>query len=558
MKLRTFAMTYRSMGRMREVLGVLSRHGFHQVLLGSGLWRFVPLSERFYRGSLGGPITTAERLRMALEELGPTFVKLGQMLASRPDLVPPAFIDEFRKLQDRVKPIPFAEVKKVVEREAGAPLDVTFAEVGQTALASASMAQVHHARLADGTPVVLKVRRPDIARVILQDLAVMEIVIAALEHYLPESRRLGLPVIHAEFSRTILAELDFHREAAQTERFRRNFEGSDEIFVPRVFWDYCTRRLLVLERVEGASPADVPGMEAMGVDRTRVARILSRAFMKQVLEDGVFHADLHPGNLLVLKDGRVALLDFGAVGYLSEEAQETLGSVFFALLTRDYPGLAAEYLKIGNLDHDVDERRFERDLRELIEPYHGRPTGELRIGEILRESVGIAVRHKIQVPGEFVLLGRTALSVDGLVRSLDPNLVLLDEAIPFSRKLLLRKLDPRRHAKMLANAAADFRDFGVKLPSQLSRLMQRLIESRLSIEFVHKGYDKALDEIDRSSNRIAMSLVISAIIVGSALIVQSGKGPQLWDFPVFGLVGFVLAGVLGFGLAFQILRSGKF
>ncbi|NTU60106.1 MAG: phosphotransferase, partial [Deltaproteobacteria bacterium] len=450
MKLTSLAQTYRSMQRLREILLVLSRHGFSQFLEAMGLARFLPLSRRLRRRTgLEGDTPLPVQLRMALEDLGPTFVKLGQMLSTRPDLVPPPFVDELRKLQDDVPPFPFAQVRRIVEEETGAPLDGGALVVDPEPLAAASIAQVHRATLADGTRVVLKVQRPGVERLVSQDLAILYILAGFAGKHIEEFRDIDLGTIVDEFARTIRRELDFFREAAHIERFRKSFEGFEGVVIPAVHWELTTRRLLVLDEVDGEPIRGRQALLARGIDPSQIARIATRCFLKQVFEDGVFHGDLHGGNLLVTADGKIGLVDFGAVGYLSEEVQDALGGIFVALISRDYPAMAEGYLRVGAVDDTVDLRRFERDLRELIEPYHGRPLKDLALGEILRESAQIALRHRIRIPPDLVLLARSTVTIEGVARALDPDFVLLDEAIPYARRLLLRHLDPRRQAKIL-------------------------------------------------------------------------------------------------------------
>ncbi|MDW7712516.1 MAG: AarF/ABC1/UbiB kinase family protein [Deferrisomatales bacterium] len=555
----TLTRTYRSISRLREIALILSKHGFHQVLEAAGLGRLLPLSRRF-RGRTGRPGDTpvAVQARMALEDLGPTFVKLGQMLSTRPDLVPPEFVEEFRKLQDEVPPFLFAEVRRIVEEEVGGPLEEAFLEVDPEPLAAASIAQVHRARLTDGSRVVLKVQRPGIERTVSHDLATLYLLATLVERYIPESRYLDVRAIVDEFARVVRRELDFFLEASNTERFRHNFEGFEGVVVPAVRWEFTTKRLLVLEAIEGDPLDDPDVLRARGFEPASLARAAAGAFLKQVFLDGLFHGDLHGGNLLVTPDGSVAFLDFGAVGYLSEDAQEGLGQLFMALAGRDYASLAEGYLSMGATNDAVDLRAFQRDLRELIEPYHGRPLKDLRIGEILREASQIALHHRIRVPPDLILLARSTLALEGLTRNLDPEFLILEEATPYARKLLLGRLDPRRQARLALRTARDLRDFVRAVPSQVTRILQRMLEGKFAVDFVHQGYEPMLHELDRSSNRISFSVIIAALIIGSSLIVLAGRGPLVWDFPVFGILGFLLAGVLGFGLAIAILRSGRF
>jgi ubiquinone biosynthesis protein len=437
-------------------------------------------------------------------------------------------------------------------------LDETFLEVDPAPLAAASIAQVHRARLTDGTRVVLKVRRPGIEHTVSQDLATLYLLVNLVERYIPEARPFHLRGIVDEFARTIRREQDFFLEASNTERFRQDFEHFDGVVIPSVYWEFTTKRLLVLEAIEGDPAVDPEALRARGIDTGELARRIARAFLKQVFEDGLFHGDLHAGNLLVTPDGKIAFLDFGAVGYLSEELQESLGQLFVALIGRDYSALAEGYLRMGASDEPVSSRAFQRDLREFIEPYYGRSLKDLRLGEILREGTEIALRHKVRVQPDLVLLARSILTIEGIASTLDPDFVILDEAAPYARKLLARNLDPRRQARMVYRVVRDLREFVRSAPAQITQIFQRMIEGKFAVDFVHKGYEPLLDEIDRSSNRLSFSMIIAALIIGSSLVVLSGKGPQLWEFPVFGILGFILAGVLGFGLAIAILRSGKF
>jgi ubiquinone biosynthesis protein len=557
-RLARLAQTYMLAGRLREIVGVFSSHGFWHIVRDLRLTRYAPLANRI-RGPLkyDEALSAPERLRMAMEELGPTFVKLGQLLSARPDIVGESFAVEFARLREKVAPISFEKVEREINNETGKTLEELFEYFEKEPLASASIAQVHRARLKDGRKVVVKVRRPGVGRVVNRDLAVLQLMLTAGERYVEETKELDLHTILDEFSRSLRRELDFFLEASNSERLRREADREGEIIIPEVVWEFTTESIIVFDEIEGVSPTDNEGIEALGADRSKMASALARAVIKQVLIDGVFHADLHGGNIRVTAGGKLALLDFGAIGYLSEEMRESIGNLLFSVISRDYAALVEEFVRIGYCEEVVDERAFERDLREIIEPYYGRPLGDLRIGEILGEGIRIGLRHKVRVPPELVMLGRTLLVAEEVIRSLDPGTMILNEAMPFAQRLLVKRMDPRRHLKLMQKALHDYTDMAQRLPTQVSRILQRILESRLSIDFVHKGYDNMLSEMDRATNRLSLSIVIGALIVGSAFVTQSGKGPLLWDFPVFGIIGFLLAGIMGLGLAFVILRSGK-
>lgn len=551
--------TYRSIGRLRDIAVVLSRHGFNQMLRAAGLTRFLPLSQRFQAAKgINSDTPVSAELRMVLEDLGPTFVKLGQMLSMRPDLAPPDFVKEFKKLRDAAPPFDFAKAKSIIEEETGAPLDEIFLEVNPKPIAAASIGQVHAARLKDGSSVVLKIQRPGIDRVISSDLATLYLVVGLSERYLPELAPFNIRGIVDEFAHVIRRELDFFLEASNTERFRLNSQSTENVLVPKVYWELTTKKMLVLEAITGIQPDNPEKLRQMGVDPSCVAKTIARSFLKQVFEDGLFHGDLHSGNILITPEGKVAFLDFGAVGYLAEEVQENLGQLFMAITMRDYASLADGYSRMGLVDETIDRRAFERDLCELVEPYYGRPLGDLKIGDILREATQIALKHRIHVQADLSLLGRSILTVEGVAMAMDPGFLILDEAVPYAKKLVMRRMNPKRHAREIFMAFRDLSEFVRMLPSQLSKIFQKTLEDRLTVDFVHKGYEPMLDEMDRSSNRISFSMIISALIVGSALVTMAEKGPMINGFPVIGILGFTIAGVLGLGLAVLILKSGKY
>jgi len=552
------AQTYLLSGRLREILTVFAKNGFMHFIQDLRLIKFVPMASRV-KGSLaaGGNISAHERLRVALEELGPTFIKLGQLLSTRPDLIGETFAEELGHLRDDVAPFSFEAVTDVVKRQTGKEVHEIFERFEITPVAAASIGQVHRAKLRDGGWVVVKIRRPAIDKIVSGDISVLQLILSIAENYMPEIVEMEFHVILDEFSRTIRRELDFFLEAANTERLGKLLANNKNVVIPRVWWEYSGEEMVVLEEVVGHSPNNLTKLREKGIDPEMVARILSRAFFKQVLIDGVYHADLHAGNIIITDEGKVALLDFGAVGFLSEAIQESLGNFFLSIVTGDYAALTDEFIKIGYCDDIVDARAFERDLREFIEPYQGRPLGGVSIGAIMKEGMRIALRHKVQVPPEFVMLGRTTMEVESVIRKLAPDLVVFDEVMPYTKKLLLRKVDMKRQMKNFYRVGRDYKNMLEKLPNQISRILQRVLESRLSIEFVHRGYERVLTEMDRVTNRISISIVIGSLIVGSSLIVLSGKGPMLWDFPIFGIVGFLFAAFLGLGLVLLIIRSGK-
>jgi len=553
--------TYKNLRRLRHIVNVLLKHGFGHLVEQMNLLPAVSLGRRlFLRKSHDREIsrhTVPERLRVAFEELGPTFVKFGQLLSTRPDLVPANFSAEFHKLQDNVPPFPLSQVREVVEEELGAPLSVSFPMFDEIPRAAASIAQVHYATLRSGEEVAVKIQRPGIQELLETDIDLLFHLAELLERHVAEGETINAVGIVEEFSRTVHRELDFNLEANHARKFRENFAGDPRILIPKVYWQFTTRRLLTLQRVEGISIDQLEVLREAGCDLKEISQNLLRVFFKMVLEDGFFYADPHPGNFVVQSDNRIGVVDFGQVGYLDEDLIERLAIIFLALYQRDYKKLAQSYLELVKASERTDQQLFQNDLRDLLDPQYGRPLKEVRIGSMINGSFQVALRHHIRLPNELVLLGKAMIGVEGLARRLDEDLVIVETVKPFATRIIDRRLDPRRRIKHTYRDILELGMLGKQLPGQLSQALKKMIGDDMKIEFRHSRLENLIREIDKSSNRIAFSLIISALIVGSSLFVLSARAPLLFGFPVLGLIGFLLAGLLGLGVVFSILRSGK-
>ena len=549
----------RNIRRLRQILGAFARRGFGRLVLRLHLRPHLPFGTRLeaMRARDLARQAIPERLRLAFEDLGPSFIKLGQLLSARPDLIPADFVAELKRLQDHVAPVPFPQVRQIVEEAVGRPLSEAFQAFEETPLGSASIAQAHRAVLPTGEEVIVKVQRPEIGPLIERDISVLTTLAGLLERYVPEVTQYNPSGIVEEFARAIRRELNFTREASAADRLRRSFREFPGVYIPRLFWEYTTPRVLTLERVEGIPIDEGARLEAAGFDRRRLATVLAEAFMHQVFVEGFFHGDPHPGNLLVLKDGILALVDFGIAGRIDEEVREAAANVFIALIGRDYQDLVAQLLRLGFVGEAADLRAFQADLTDFVEPYYGRELGQIAVGRVVSEALEVARRHGIRFPSDLVLLGKTLLTVEGVARELDPEFNLLPVARPYATRLLRDRARPERLLGHLARAARDYGELGRALPGQMRQILTKLAQDRLKVEFVHVGLDNLIREMDRSSNRIAFGTVVASLIVGSSLIMVAGKGPLLFGFPVLGIAGFLFAGFLGLGLAIAILRSGR-
>jgi len=554
--------TYRNLQRMRQIINVLIKHGFGHLIEQLNLTSLVSLGKRVLLFKKPGledapSLTVPERLRLVLEELGPTFVKLGQLIASRPDLAPVEIAEEFKHLQDEVAPVPYEEIRQLIEEELGGAVGQVFAEFDPEPVAAASIAQVYRAKLVTGEDVILKVQRPGIETVIDNDLGILFYLAQLLEKYVPELRLYRPVDVVEEFARSIRRELDFVLEASNAERMRENFRGDKTVYIPKVYWEYTSRRLLTLERIEGIPIDEVERITAAGLDRKEIAVKGCRAFLRQVFEFGFFHADPHAGNILVRADGTLGFLDFGIMGRLDERHMTHIANVFFALINRDYERLVDEYLAFGVVDPEVDIDRFRNDMIDFIEPYYGQPLKRIPVSSVFTQGTRLMVKYRLKTQPDLLLLGKMLVFVEGIGRQLDEDFNLLEISRPYAAALLKKRFDPRRIFRGVSRNVAEFADLLKVMPRQVQLLLAKAVRGELEIGHAELG-TKDLERVLRQSyNRLAFALVISALIIGSSMILQSDRGPYLFGYPALGVVGYCLAAVVGFWLLISMYMSRK-
>ena len=549
--------TYKNLYRLRQIINVLIRHGFGHFIEKLNLHVFLSPLRRLIgvkRKEKTGP---AGRLRQVLEELGPTFIKFGQVLSSRPDLLPEDFYLELAKLQDKVTPFPFSQVKEIVEKELGSPLTEIFSQFIEVPFASASIAQVHEAKLKSGEEVVVKVERPGIQEIISSDIAILQYLARLAERYIPEARVYNPAGMVNEFSYIIQQELDFTVEASHADKIRNFFKGDITIVIPQVFWDYTSPRVLTMEKVKGIKINDFEALDRAGFDRRKLAFDGVDIFFRQIFDHGFFHADPHPGNIFVLEDGRLAFVDFGMVGRISKNTLKIIARIFAAMVKRDSDEILQGYLALGVLGDELDRVSFLREVEELLDLYHDVPLKRIRAEDFFIKMVRLSSRHHLRLPQDFVLLGKTIFVMGGLGRELYPDFNILEVAEPFARRLLARRFEPKEIASSMVKAGEEVISLLATFPRQWREIMGKLNRGEMKMEFEHKGLDNFIMELDRSSNRLAFSLIIAAIIIGSSLIIRIDKGPKLFDYPLLGIVGYLMAGILGLWLVVAILRAGK-
>ena len=508
--------------RSRFIARVLTGHGLGALVDGTGLARFAP---RLRRGQ-GQRIAPAVRLRMALGELGATFIKLGQMASTRADLVPPEFLVELAKLQDSAPHVPFEQVARTIEEDLGRPVDQCFQRFEPRPLASASIGQVHAAWLADGTPVVVKVRRPHVVEETERDLEILDRLTTWAQAHTAFGHDYDLLPIVAEFAYTLRNELDYIREGRNAELLGKAFADDPSVWIPGVHWSHTTTRVLTLDRVGGTKVSDLEGLDRLGIPRRRIAENAVRMFLRQLLELGFFHADPHPGNFFVQPDGSIAVVDFGMVGRVSEPVRGHLLRAGLAALEQDPESLAEELFALGVAGKRADRAAFVRDLDHLIGRYHGRSIGELSAGAVTRELSGIAFRHRLQLPGELAMLLRVVTMSEGLGLMLDPGFRYLEFASPIIKKHWRGTHSWRAGFTRLGRAAADAADLGLELPRRAGRLLGRLERGELELNVRHEGLGRLATELQDMTNRLALAMILAASVValGVALGFQGGAG----------------------------------
>ncbi len=543
----------RHLGRVRQIMGVLVSHGFGDIIERLGFRRYVEWGQRRL---LGRPpetsLTTPQRIRLTFEELGPTFIKFGQVLSTRPDLLPADLINELAKLQEHVPTFEPAEATRIVEEELGRPVEELYAGFERQPLAAGSLAQVHRAVHHDGTLLAVKIRRPRAVSDVERDLALMAEA-APLAASIPQLAIFDPVGLVNHFTRTIRRELNFRREARTQQEFHKLFQHDATLYVPKVFDELTSDAILTMEFVQGFRSTDVSAIREAGLDPVEIARNGARIYMKQVFELGIFHGDPHPGNVRIRPDGSIALLDYGMVGVLEHEARDQLTDLLVAVVRNQVDRATAVVQEIGRPQQPIDAVLLKADVRDFLERYYGLSLDQIEIGPLLSDFAALLAGHTLQCPPDMMLLLRALVTLEGMGRSLDPEFNLAAELAPFIEQVVRRRYDPR---KLFSQAMRDLNTLfraGYDLPINLNRTLHKLSQDDLKFQLEHRGLDRLIHEFDRSSNRIVVSLITSSLVVASALILRSGNSTSAWiTAPVF-----VLSGLLGLWLIYGILRSGR-
>ena len=549
----------RYLKRYRKIADVLVRHGFGALVTQLGLDQALDFRQRLTPPP-EQPVTrktAAVHLREAITELGPTYIKFGQIASTRPDMLPPEFIDELASLQDKVPPAPWAEIQAAIEAELGRPLAELFLVVDPTPIASASLGQVYAALLPDRTEVIIKVQRPNIEQTIETDLAILADLARLAQERVPGAAALDPVGIVREFAESLRNELDYRSEARNADRLRANFAKENYLRVPTVYWEYTTRHIEVQERLRGIKINDYPALTAAGYDRDRIAMNAAKALIKQVMVDGLFHADPHPGNLMILPGEVIGLIDFGSVGTLDQTDRAYLVRLWISIIRLDAEGVADQLLRMGIAGPQTDQVGLTRALRRMLRKYAGLPLKEIVASEVLNALQPLIYEYKLNVPTDYWLLIKTLVTMEGVGKALAPGFDVFAASGPYVQRFVIQMALPQSWAPGIVRQATGWLNLVSVFPRQATRVMGRLEASDLELRVQVPELRQATRESSSSTNRTVMAILVGAMVIALAMLLPS-LHLESWPWNLVTwliVIGFVFVAVVAFWLIVAILRS---
>ena len=537
----------RNLGRLSEIAQVAVRHGFGYAIDGR-------------KGGDPGVEGTARgrHLREMLDELGPTFVKFGQLLSTRPDIVPPDIIAELRSLQDDVRPFSYDDIEKMIEEDLGQPIERLFTEFDPQPLAAASIGQVHRATLPNGRRVAVKVQRPNAPRQIEADLSLMYQAARLVKERIRALDFIDANEIVDEFARSIRQELDYRLEARNADAFHKDFAGHPHVAVPRVYWTYTRSRVLTLEYLDGVQLVDLE-LDAWSLEQRRhLAYLITETWMTMIFRNGVFHADPHPANILVLSPERIGLVDFGLTGKLTDDDMSKLTRLFIDAASENIEILPKRLADLGVRYPKEREEEFVAALRDLYYHYYGASLQEIDPIQVIREAFGLIYSMNLRLPTRFVMLDKAIATLGSVGIELYPDFNVFEVAKPYARDLMLERFTPRRMALRARREGWKLTQMAVELPYQIHETLEQVREGQIEVGFVHKGLDELMAKLDTLFNRLVIALVVTGGLIGSSLIgIFAKNGPHLLGLNVVSVLGFFLSSILGVWLLWGVIRSGR-
>lgn len=549
---------YKHFKRYREIAQVLFKHGFGFLLEILDLKKYLPFKKRLKKHDKDfNKENLAKRTRLVLEELGPTFIKFGQILSTRADIIAPEFITEFSKLQDEVEGISFEKIKKVLNEELNENYKNTFKHVNKEYQAAASIAQIHKAKLINGQNVILKIQRPGIKQKIKVDLEILKNLANILKNRNVIPSYIDPVEIISQFEEEIKKEIDFTREVSNIKKFQNNFADNSHIIIPETYDKLSTKKLIVMEEVKGVKLSEIDP-DHKDIDNEYIAELGAWALFKQILIDGFFHGDPHPGNIFVVDNDKIAYLDFGLAGHITQKDKDTFTTVFLAVLGQKTEIIVDKIMDIGIIAKDIDRRKLILEVEDLLNRYYSKELNEIDLSSINKDLQRLIYKYHIRLPSEFFLLMRAMAVSEGVGTSLDPNFNIFNMKDRFIKDLVEDRLKPKNLASRVFNNLWKLKKTGERVPKELEELLTKMIDDDLSIKFEHTNLEPLIKKIDIVSNRLSVSLIVSALLIGSSMILQTNIAPHIFGIPLLGFLGYTSAGVLGLWLVITIFRSGKF
>jgi len=544
----------RDIRRLKEILSILFEEGFDFLLGKIRLKHKVPVTRRV-RARLeekkNFPIE--KRLRITLQRLGPTFIKLGQVLSIRPDLIPKSYVKELEKLQDRVPSFSYEIVKQQIKESLGKDIDDIFLKFEKEPIASASISQVHKAILKNNKTVAVKIQRPDAVKVMKTDIEIMFYVARLLEKHIPKIKKYNPVKIVEEFEKWTIKELDFNKEAMNAKRFARNFSHDKKIKIPTVFDELTTNKILVMEFIEGIELHNVKQIKNKKIDLKPLMEIVFSAILTQVFIHGFFHADPHPGNIIITPDKKIAFVDFGIVGHFNEDLKSKSINLFDGIIRNNTETVVDTLIELSDTEiENKDELRYE--ISEYLEPLQSSDIDDVKVSLILEEILSLSLNYGLKIPTSFVLFGKTVITMEGIALAYDPKFKIIESSKPFIEKLIRQKYNPVYQFNNFLRNMVRFRKFAENLPEQTSRALKRIEKGTIKVDIEDTDVKKLSLEIDRSGNRVSYSMLIAALLIVGALTINFGD-PIFLNFPLMTLISFLFAIILSFILLFSILRE---
>ncbi|HBT49715.1 MAG: 2-polyprenylphenol 6-hydroxylase [Caldanaerobacter subterraneus] len=552
--------------RYREIVFVFIKYGFGAIIDNIGILKHINVRRKILKQTNDeniAKLSRGERLRLALEELGPTFIKMGQILSTRPDILPKDVIKELEKLQDKVPAFSFDEVKSVIQNEFGESLEEAYAEFEPTPLAAASIAQVHKALLWSGKTVVVKVQRPGIEKIIAQDMRILEDIAKFVDNHTKYGKIYNFTKMVEDFKKRLEEELDFRIEGENAEKFKKNFLKDKKVKIPSIIWTHTTRRVLTMEYIGGIPLNDFNAIDEAGLDRGAIARNLAKSVLNQILRDGFFHGDPHPGNIMVLEDGTIAFLDFGMVGSLSPERKRQFSKMLLGIVYKNSRMIIESIIDLNAVTLNVNMKKLEKDINNLRDRYVEIPLEKLKVGEVLNGIFDLVFSYNIVIPNEFNMLAKSLITLEGIVEKLDPKISVLEVAKPIAKQLIPKMFSTQHMKEEIINATMDYSRLIKELPSFLLNFLRKTEEENYAIELkirdlenLEKRVDKVFNRLSTSIILLALSIVIAGILIGSGM--SANAGAEMYKLNGIILkIGLAIAFVIVLGLAISIFRSGR-